>query len=87
VNPEPIPNPILIQSALWPGVAGVLSVTGTISVGITPALFVLRTVPQAGLPAIFGDLAFSDGYHSVVFRGCKASLMTGETSGEGRRGS
>ncbi|MDB5306212.1 MAG: hypothetical protein JWO38_414 [Gemmataceae bacterium] len=77
--------PDLIQSAFWPGIAGVLSCQGTIGHGISPSTFVLTTVPQVAVaPAAFGDLMISDGSRSVGIRGARLARTTGRTGPDGQ---
>lgn len=75
---------MLIQSATWPGVLGVESCEGTISHGISPATFVLRTIPQVANPAPFGDLVLTDGKNTVWLRGCKLHAVDGTLDGRGQ---
>lgn len=76
----------LIQSALWPGVTGFLSGSGTCSHGISPSTFQLQTTPEVGaLPLPFGDLRLTDGLHpALVIRGCRLNLTTAHMGPEGQ---
>ncbi len=76
---------IPLQSVVkWPGVIGVESCRGTLLHGITPATFVLTTVPQYAKPAATGDLVLGDGTRAVVMRDCRVSRVTGTANSEGQ---
>lgn len=75
---------MLVQGAAWPGVAAVESCEGSIEHGITPATFVLTTVPQVARPEPFGSLVLTDGRNTISLRGCRASISTGRVDGRGQ---
>ena len=74
----------IIQSALWPGVLGVESCSGTISHGISPAVFVITTDPQLAAPAESGSLVITDGFQALTLRDCKADVLKGRYGSDGQ---
>lgn len=77
-------TPNITQAAIWPGVDGFESLTGTISHGIRPAAFVAQTIPQASDPLATGNLEISDGARRLILRDCKLDNLTGRAGPDGQ---
>ncbi len=61
--------------AFWPGALSIESCQGTISHGLTPAVFLVKISPQPNPPAQFGDLLISDGYGSAPVPDCRWNMV------------
>lgn len=66
---------VIHGSASWPGVIGVESCVYTCSHGISPGVAVLRMQPQAAVFAMYGDLAITDGFRTVVIPACRVNSV------------
>lgn len=73
----------IYQYAEWPGATLVESCVGTISHGISPAVFVLTTAEQPKPPARRGNLVLGDGLNRVVLRDCKVDSISPRSGGDG----
>src|SRR5947207_2520014 len=82
--PNTMPTKTYIQSATWPGVAGVASAIYVCSHGIGPSTAQIVTFPQYALPEKHGDLVFFDGTTTITIPDCLVDQIAVKRTRAGR---
>lgn len=67
-------------NATFPGISVILGCDGTLTHGISPSIFTIRTIPHTNFVAGVGNLTLSFGSDSLTFRDCALDLATLEVN-------